>query len=82
MKSFELKWGSIPEEVSTKKNIYVIFITQFIVLIFILAAILTPPDVLSQIALAIPLILLYEISILICKIIDKRGARNARHQMD
>lgn len=42
-----------------------------IVVIFILAAILTPPDVISQIALAIPLILLYEISILICKRIEK-----------
>lgn len=43
-----------------------------VVLIFIIAAILTPPDVLSQIALAIPLILLYEISIFISKIIEKR----------
>lgn len=39
----------------------------WIVIIFIIAAILTPPDVISQIALAIPLLLLYEISILICK---------------
>jgi sec-independent protein translocase protein TatC len=38
-----------------------------IVLIFLLAAILTPPDILSQVALAIPLVLLYEISIIICK---------------
>lgn len=38
-----------------------------IVLIFLVAAIITPPDVISQIALAIPLILLYEISILICR---------------
>lgn len=43
-----------------------------VVLIFIIAAILTPPDVLSQIALAIPLILLYEISIFISKVIEKR----------
>jgi sec-independent protein translocase protein TatC len=43
-----------------------------IVIIFIVAAILTPPDVLSQIALAIPLLLLYEISIVICKFIEKR----------
>lgn len=43
-----------------------------VVLIFIIAAIFTPPDVLSQIALAIPLILLYEISIFISKIIEKR----------
>jgi sec-independent protein translocase protein TatC len=35
-----------------------------IVGMFVLAAIITPPDVISQIGLAIPLILLYEISIL------------------
>ena len=46
-----------------------------IVIIFVIAAILTPPDVLSQIALAIPLILLYEISIFICRIIEKKRNR-------
>jgi sec-independent protein translocase protein TatC len=35
-----------------------------IVGMFVAAAILTPPDVISQIGLAVPLILLYEISIL------------------
>ena len=48
-----------------------------IVLIFIIAAILTPPDVLSQISLAIPLILLYEISIVICNLIENRSKKNA-----
>lgn len=43
-----------------------------VVLIFIFSAFLTPPDVISQIALAIPLLLLYEISILICKRIEKK----------
>jgi len=38
-----------------------------IVLIFVLAAIFTPPDVISQILLALPLILLYEVSIFSCK---------------
>lgn len=42
-----------------------------IVLIFIIAAILTPPDVISQIALAIPMLLLYEISVIACKMIEK-----------
>ncbi len=37
----------------------------FILLIFILAAILTPPDIFSQVFLAIPMILLYEIALLI-----------------
>lgn len=42
-----------------------------IVIAFVIAAILTPPDPLSQIILAIPLILLYEISIIIGNIIKK-----------
>jgi sec-independent protein translocase protein TatC len=45
-----------------------------IVGIFIAAAILTPPDVLSQISLAIPLLLLYEISIFSCRIVEKKKA--------
>jgi sec-independent protein translocase protein TatC len=40
-----------------------------IIIIFIAAAILTPPDVISQIALAIPMILLYELSILLGKLL-------------
>jgi sec-independent protein translocase protein TatC len=35
----------------------------FIVLAFIIAAIITPPDVVSQLALAIPMVLLYEVGI-------------------
>lgn len=38
-----------------------------IVIIFIIAAIITPPDVISQIALAIPMMILYEISILLVR---------------
>jgi len=36
----------------------------FIVLAFIIAAIVTPPDVVSQLALAIPMVLLYEVGII------------------
>jgi sec-independent protein translocase protein TatC len=50
-----------------------------IVIIFIVAAIFTPPDVISQIALAIPLLFLYEVSIILCKLIEKRGLKNARY---
>jgi sec-independent protein translocase protein TatC len=39
------------------------FRAYFIVLAFIIAAILTPPDVVSQLSLAIPMVLLYEIGI-------------------
>lgn len=41
-----------------------------VVIIFILAAILTPPDVISQFLMAIPLILLYGLSILIAKAVN------------
>jgi sec-independent protein translocase protein TatC len=43
-----------------------------IVLIFVVAAVLTPPDVLSQILMAIPLIALYEISIWVSKLAGRR----------
>ncbi len=36
----------------------------YILIIFILAAILTPPDIVSQIMLAVPLIILYELGVL------------------
>ncbi len=45
-----------------------------IVLIVIVAAFITPPDVFSQIALSVPLYLLYEISILLCRNMDKKDA--------
>ncbi len=45
-----------------------------IVIIFIIAGILTPPDVLSQFALAIPMLLLYETSIIMCKFVENRGS--------
>jgi sec-independent protein translocase protein TatC len=45
-----------------------------IVIIFIFAAFLTPPDPVTQIGLALPLLLLYEISILLVKMIEKRNA--------
>ena len=43
-----------------------------ILLAFVAAAILTPPDPLSQIGLAIPIILLYESSILVARLIERR----------
>ncbi|MBO22303.1 MAG: hypothetical protein CMM26_08035 [Rhodospirillaceae bacterium] len=48
-----------------------------IVIAFVAAAILTPPDPLSQLALAIPIILLYEISIY-CAVLIGRQHNNAR----
>jgi|TARA_Y100000816_G_scaffold206988_1_gene152895 sec-independent protein translocase protein TatC len=43
----------------------------FIVIIFAAAAILTPPDPITQIGLAIPLLILYELSILSVKVTEK-----------
>ncbi len=43
-----------------------------IVIIFTIAAFITPPDVLSQISLAIPMMLLYECSIFSCKWVEKK----------
>jgi sec-independent protein translocase protein TatC len=39
------------------------FRSYFIVLAFIVAAVITPPDIVSQLALAIPMVLLYEVGI-------------------
>lgn len=43
-----------------------------ILIAFVVAAILTPPDVISQVLLAVPVILLYEVSILCARVIEKR----------
>ncbi|HWA43226.1 MAG TPA: twin-arginine translocase subunit TatC [Hypericibacter adhaerens] len=43
-----------------------------IVGVFIVAAVITPPDPVSQISLAIPLLLLYEISVLAAKVVEKQ----------
>ena len=39
-----------------------------IVLIFIMAAIVTPPDIVSQVMVALPMLLLYELSIILCTV--------------
>ena len=46
----------------------------FIVIAFVIAAILTPPDVLSQLSLALPLLALYEGSVWSVKVVEKRRA--------
>jgi sec-independent protein translocase protein TatC len=43
-----------------------------VVLIFAIAAVLTPPDPITQIGLALPLLLLYELSIITVKFIEKK----------
>jgi sec-independent protein translocase protein TatC len=45
--------------------------------VFVVAAVLTPPDPISQIALALPTILLYELSIFAVKLAEKKHAATA-----
>ena len=45
------------------------FSRYFIVLIFVVSAIMTPPDIISQVALSLPLIVLYFLSIFVAKIL-------------
>jgi sec-independent protein translocase protein TatC len=53
-----------------------------IVLAFIAAAVLTPPDPLSQLALAIPIILLYEVSIWCARLMERRAERERDEYAD
>jgi sec-independent protein translocase protein TatC len=46
----------------------------FIVVAFVVAAVLTPPDVLSQSSLALPLLALYEGSIIAVGMVEKKAA--------
>ena len=46
-----------------------------IVAVFVVAAVVTPPDPISQIMLAVPILLLYEISIWCVRLIERRRAR-------
>jgi len=60
------KVGFIDSEYLKKRRKYVV------VIIFAVAAVLTPPDPITQIGLGIPLLILYELSILSVKIIEKK----------
>lgn len=49
-----------------------------LVVVLILSAVITPPDVTSQIIVALPVILLYQVSIYISKVVLKREAKKER----
>lgn len=54
-----------------------------IVLAFVVAAVLTPPDPMSQIGLALPAIILYEISIYMARLVErKRAAESASTELE
>ncbi len=46
-----------------------------IVIAFLAAAILTPPDLISQIGLGIPIVILFEISIILCSFFEKKNKK-------
>tara|TARA_R110002012_G_scaffold319389_2_gene539656 strand:- start:42777 stop:43610 length:834 start_codon:yes stop_codon:yes gene_type:complete len=49
-----------------------------LVIVLIISAIITPPDIASQVIVAIPILLLYQISIYISKIVVRNQARQAK----
>jgi sec-independent protein translocase protein TatC len=53
-----------------------------VVIIFTVAAILAPPDVVSQIGLAIPTLLLYELSILSVKFVERQRAAEEKRRAE
>jgi sec-independent protein translocase protein TatC len=61
--------GAIDAEMLAGKRRYAIL------LIFIFALVIAPPDFISQVVMALPLIGLYEVSILLCKIFGRRPGR-------
>jgi len=63
---FLSKMGIVTPEFLKKKRKYALLLA------FVLAAILTPPDVITQLMMAAPLILLYEIGILVAKMARRK----------
>ena len=53
-----------------------------LVITFIVAAVLTPPDIISQVGLALPIIVLYEISILSVRFFERRRATSEEKAED
>lgn len=45
-----------------------------VVAVFVFAAVLTPPDVISQVGLAVPGLILYEISIIMARLVERKRA--------
>lgn len=63
-----------PESIKNKRGVLV-------VLIFVAAAIITPPDVVSQLMLALPMLLLMQLSYWICCLVD-RGSRKKKARQE
>lgn len=59
--------GLVPTQMMAKGRRYVMFA------IVVLAAILTPPDVISQVLLAVPMIVLFEAGLIVARRFERRG---------
>ncbi len=66
------KIGLITPDILIKKRKFALII------VLILSAVITPPDIVSQIIVAIPIIILYEVSIYISKIVIRNQLREER----
>ena len=71
---FLTKIGLVTPEILKKYRKYAL------VGVLILAAIITPPDILSQIIVAIPVLVLYEVSIFIAKIVTRNERRRLKKE--
>ena len=68
-----------------KKSAFQVFLEQFkdlLVIILIVAAVITPPDVTSQVLVAIPLMILFYASIILCKILFRRKLAEQEEDLD
>lgn len=73
---FLTKIGVVTPSLMRRKRKYAILMT------FVMAAILTPPDVITQCMMAGPLIILYEISIIVSKMAGKKKVTDEKAKED
>jgi len=66
---FLAKVGLVTPEFMRKYRKHAVVVT------LILSAIITPPDITSQILLTIPLLFLYEMSIVVCRVVVKNASK-------
>ncbi len=71
---FLSKIGLVTPEVMRKYRKFAL------VIVLILSAIITPPDISTQVIVAIPILILYEVSIFISKIVVKREEKKLKKQ--
>ncbi|MGI9553107.1 MAG: twin-arginine translocase subunit TatC, partial [Aurantibacter sp.] len=53
-----------------------------LVIVLILSAVITPPDVASQIIVAVPVLVLYQVSIYISKVVLRREAKKEQREKE